>query len=306
MKKVWLSPYSLHFKNSSRKRRGFLLKVSTNEFETGYADIFPWPEFGDPDVDQIKELIKNNQTTPLLLKSFEMAQRDGEARRDQYSLLDGLKIKNHFLVADLNSFDHLSKPLSDTFLRAQDQGFNRFKIKVCGNSWSEEYKMISDSLTKLNSNSLLRLDCNLKAPSDFFSQIGFWNSCIEFVEDPFVDHKLWPHDQILAYDHPPFSFDSVRTDWQIIKPAYQNREQIKAQNIIFTSSLDHPVGMAHAFYEAYQFCKPLHDYGLMSHNTYEPNEFYTSVIQEGPWLSFEGGFGIGFQKQLENQDWELI
>ncbi len=301
--KVWLSSYQLKTLHSQQVRPGYLLKISTNDFAEGYADLFPWPEYGDPEVHQIKNLILAERKSPLIEKSFLMAQRDGRARAQNQSLLESLRFKNHFLVPDLLSLE--ASQLEDLFIKAQDQGFDRFKIKVC-RDWSLEQRILSKSVKHLKDKTKLRLDCNLKAPTNFFNSLLTFKDFIELIEDPFLSSDLWPDQDWVAYDHPPFAYETVDSTWQIMKPAYQNVTDAKANQVIVTSYLDHPIGIAHAFFEASFLGVQKNEYGLMSHFTYEPNEFYSEIQTEGPWLSFKPGPGIGFEEHLKQQDWQRI
>ena len=126
---------------------------------------------------------------------------------------------------------------------------------------------------------------------------------IEFIEDPFLNPEDWGRTNwTWAYDQPGFDSNQVNFEFSVIKPAKQDNYQ-REKPTIFTSYLDHPVGMAHAFCEAAVYGEQILDYGLMSHKIYKPNAFYDYINVEGSKLSFHGQYGIGFDELFEKQNW---
>ena len=296
MTKFWLSPYHLTFIHSGKRRQGYLLKVQDPDFEQGYADIFPWPEFGDPLFQDIPNLLKVNRLSPLLKRSMETARVDGLARAQKKSLLEGLKRRNHYLVQDIDAFT------TEELIEAQEKNFRCFKIKVCRHPEFEISQL--EGLRKLlNRNSLLRLDANAMGNESFFKNLESIRDKVEFIEDPFGDCKLWQSQWPFAYDQPGFDFEKVQTSWQIIKPAKQSKEDIKAKKLIYTSSMDHPVGLAHGLLFASQQGPQIYDDGFMSYKVYRKTPFHSFIHEEGPWLSFQPGLGVGFDEILKQQEW---
>ena len=326
MTKFRLSPYELTFSHSGQKRKGFLLKIQNQNFEEGYSDIFPWPEFGDPEYGEIPKILKQFQTNfknsitenhlyhypssgkkgnqrvclknpeglPKLLKrSIENAVLDGLARTQKKSLLENIKRRNHYFMTHL-TVDELKK--------AQDQNFKRFKAKV---GFDTEFEIIKlDCLQKLlNKTDLFRLDCNGRGSDHFFTRLELAKENIEYIEDPFKNPGKWLSSWPFAYDHPGFSFEKVQTSWQVIKPNKQSFEDIKGEKPVYTSSLGHPVGLAHGILFAGQQGPQCHDDGFMSYKLYQKNSFSLFIQEEGPWLSFKPGPGIGFDSALKEQKW---
>lgn len=295
MKKISLSPYELKHSFSGQVRKGYLLRLQTPEFAIGYGDIFPWPEFGDPCVKEIPKRLKEGVLSPLLEKSLFLAAKDGVARREKVSLLQGEVLENHFLVEDL------SQVTKEILVKAQESGFNRFKVKVCrnGDELQKLYKIAQD----LSSDSYLRLDCNTQGKASFFKNLAVIKNKIEFIEDPYERADQWKLDFPLAYDQPGFLRGDVNVKWQVFKPAKQFLQEAHAENIVCTSYMDHPVGIAHGFSEALSLGEQKTDYGFLSQNIYESTEFHQQMIVEGKKLSFVEGHGIGFDSLLEKQDW---
>ena len=296
MTKLWLSPYELVLTLSGEKRKGYLLKVQDQDFKEGYGDIFPWPEFGDPRYEEIPKLLNVNKLPPLLKRSLETAKLDGKARSQKKSLLENLKRRNHYFMNTL-TVDELRK--------AQDRNFRRFKVKVCLHPDLElsQLECLQKLLKKQN---FLRLDCNGKGDEEFFKNLESLRESIEFIEDPFSNSKGWHSSWPFAYDQPGFAFEKVQTSWQIIKPNKQSKEDIKGEKIVYTSSMGHPVGLAHGFFFASRQGPQYHDDGFMSHKLYQNNSFYPFIQEEGSWLSFKPGLGIGFDEALKGQEWTKL
>lgn len=296
--KVWLSDYQLEVKATGEKRGGYLLKLQSDDFEAGYADLFPWQAFGDPFFEDIPQLIKKQQSFPLLERSLKMAEKDGKARELGESLLDGVQSTNHFLVTDLEHF------LEDDLLEALENGFQRFKFKVCRNMRLERQKL-NQWLPHLTKGQMVRLDCNTFGSNEFLEMIEPFKDVIEYIEDPLAKH-FWPVGWPWAFDHPGFEYRRVKTPWQVIKPAKQAFTEAEAPNIVFTSYLDHPVGQAHAAHEASLWGEQKHDYGLLSQHIYKETAFHGHLVSEGPELSFVSGTGIGFDDLWETLEWQEV
>src|SRR5687768_11893046 len=77
-------------------REGALLR-----FDDGFADLHPWPELGDPTLDEQLALLARGEMTRQLRASYALAAIDGEARRKGLSLFEGLVIpQSHWPGAD--------------------------------------------------------------------------------------------------------------------------------------------------------------------------------------------------------------
>ena len=297
---VWLSPYELR-PVLGRVRQGYLLKVQSPEGEPGYADIFPWVEFGDPSVEDIPNLIETNKSTPLLEQSFYFAKKDAVSRSGKKSLVNDLSLKNHF---------HLSGAPETWPLKLEGafaSGFRSVKLKVGRDLAAEVSGLLAIRKFEFD-HPWLRLDFNGLGTKEYFDKIESLRPIIEFIEDPFLEPELWgAQDWIWAFDQPPFEMDKVDCKIQVIKPAKQNFKKIDSKTKkVFTSYLDHPVGIAHAFVEASSFGHQELDYGLMTQNQYEVTPFHDYLKQVGPYLEIEGSLGIGFDDLWDHLDWKFL
>ncbi len=300
--KIWLSDYQLQFK-AGGSRRGYLLKLQTSEFESGYADIFPWPEFGDPNFEKVPQQLQHPQGIPLLERSLSMAELDGRAREQKAPLAKGVSLPNHFLIRSLGEAS-----LEDA-LMAYQQGFRTFKLKVMRDT-DLEIPFILNFCSKMPVDARLRLDCNGRGTVLFFKEISDARERVDFVEDPFSEASLWhSSDQDVrwpwAYDQPTVETDEVSYDFRIIKPAKQKIPE-DDHPLVFTSYLDHPVGIAHALVAAAGYGEPSVDYGLMSLNVYQETPFHGGLLCQGPNLQLSGEVGVGFGSLLEKQPWVSV
>jgi hypothetical protein len=77
-----------------------------------------------------------------------------------------------------------------------------------------------------------------------------------------------------------------------------------------TSSLDHPVGIAHACVIASELLQKFPDLmltaGCLSVHAYESNPFSQALQIEGPYLGPITGWGVGFDALLEQLPWEKL
>lgn len=300
---LFLSPYQLKTVSQGQVRKGYLLKLSTDQFSQGFADIFPWPEFGDPNWEAIPKILKSHLLNssplpPLLSRSVAMATSDGLARAKKTSLLSGKRVRNHFLVPD-------SSPGSLSLVsRALEEGFDRLKLKV-GRNFSQELSFI-EKISGEWPDAIWRLDCNGLGEQVDWQALSSFKKVIEFIEDPYPEPQRWFGDWPWAYDQPPFSRDQVQVNWQVMKPAKQEPKNIQAKKVVFTSYLDHPVGQAHALLVASAQATDKVTCGLMSQHIYQPTAYHQDLCVEGAELSVRAGLGIGFDKHFEKENWEPL
>ncbi len=329
MMKFWYSKYELTPWNSIGAvagpsiREGALVKVEWPNGVTGYSDLYPWPELGDEPVDSHIEYLQKGRLTILMEQSIWLAKKDAQLRSLGKSAFAGIpKVKNHYLINDFTKF-------SDEQLKeAKSAGFTTFKIKA-GRAVDEEGKYIAKFIKQ---NSLLvRVDFNAKIDFSeyerFISHLGPAEKArIEYVEDPIEwDLEAWTEISEmlpLAIDQ---EFDKVKLDQitepppfktLVLKPARIDMEKAVAfaekfdLKMVVTSSLDHPVGVAHALFQASElkkvFPNRLLDCGCLSLRTYKPNEFSSQIQTAGPFLKDIRGTGIGFDALFDRIEWTPI
>jgi o-succinylbenzoate synthase len=314
---------SLNAISGMNPRDGVLFKMQWPDQKIGYADFFPWPELGDQSIQFHLRELSRGHISFLLEQTIWLARKDAMLRSQNKNALTGLnRIKNHLLVNDF-------RQVTDANLRdARSSGFTTMKVKV-GRDWKAEVEWLNKML-KLHS-FICRLDFNSRG--DLATLDRMYSSLspgikqkIEFVEDPFP----WsPTSWADAASFVPLALDQEfkNVDWQslggacpfnvlVIKPARQDVEDAiriattKKLKMVVTSSMDHPVGIAHAVRVAAEikakYPNQLLECGCLTHRVYKPNEFFTKMIIQGPYLTQISGTGVGFDNILEKLDWQPI
>lgn len=326
MIKFWTHPYTLIPWDSNNQnadqvvRKGALLKVQWPSGNIGYSDVCPWPEFGDLVIEEQLSALAKGRLSPLLEQSIWLAKKDAALRKQGKNAFVGVaKVKNHYLVKDLSKF-------ADSQMKeVRGAGFTTLKIKV-GQSIDDEAKHV---IRLLRQNPILvRLDFNAKTDFSqferFLSHFGASEKPrIEFVEDPLPwDLEAWREASKFA----PLAVDLEyhKIDWEkistkppfstlVVKPARLDVDKALhwinkfALKMVVTSSLDHPIGNAHALSVATELKKfypnTLLDCGCLTLRSYKPNEFTARVQTVGPYLKEISGTGIGFDDLLERIEW---
>lgn len=295
--KIWLSPYHLQRK-SGGQASGYLLKTESQE-GVGYGDIFPWTSFGDPSFTSIPEQIKHKQFSQLVQRSLDLSLLDARARTHGEALVDELTFTNHGLV--LEEPEHwissIEKLLSDDF--------NKIKLKV-GRNLGVEMPYLQKMQDIWPGKRWLRLDFNGQGSSFWLEKLTVLQATVDLIEDPSADPKDWiGSGWDWAFDHPGFSEDQVQYSYRVVKPAKMETPE-ETKPLMFTSYMDHPLGIAHAMVQAGLYGEQSMDYGLLSLGVYENTGFHEYFSVKGSYLTLKPEKGIGFTEILESQSWELI
>lgn len=287
---IFYSPYELKRNVKPNKvvsnlvQKGALIKVTDCHGNFGVADLCPWPELGDLNLEQELKL-----KGPLFQRAVELAKIDLEARKNKITLAQNISVKNHQIVSDFKIFDP-EKAVSKV-------------LKIKGDQKIEELAVFLNQLSGVR----VRLDFNFILSSELFKHFIDLLSeetiqKIEVIEDPFpfdeIEWKKWDQSVPLALD-----FNQKNNQWyrRIGKPA---REMLKSA-IYLTSSMDHPVGIVHGLLEAQKYPETYHGFLTLDH--YEHTEFNKYFKQDGETLSYKSDdFGIGFTNELLALNWVPI
>ncbi len=292
--KIQFSPYSLTKKNKvnaldrGSRKEGALIKVIDTEGHWGVADICPWPSLGDL---PLKDEIRYKAT--LFQRAYALAIEDLRARQRDISLLKNKWVDNNVLVTQYQDYD---------FKRASLQGKT---LKIKGD---HAVQNLTEVLNAAPANLEFRIDFNGILTKDEFQKFLKMLSPsvrIEYIEDPSAYEpdfwNRWNKQRPLAAD---FIVAKENFQFKIIKPA---REPIgKFKNFTITSTMDHPVGVAHALRTAQNFA--MNKSGLLTLPLYEPTEFHDCFIyQNESEINFAPAIlkesGIGMTAQLKQLKW---
>jgi O-succinylbenzoic acid--CoA ligase len=275
-------------KTSSLVQCGGLIKWVDPEGNFGVADLCPWPSLGDQTLEQ--ELLTQGK---LFQRSIELAKSDLEARKNKIKLISEVVVQNHLLIQDYKSFDF--KNLVQSI------------VKIKGD---QDYKSLAEVLnSSVSGFEKIRLDFNFcLTESEFRDFLSLLNSDllkkIETVEDPFLfELQSWTElNQTvrLSLDWSELqSADAQSWPYTIAKPARKHQDSF----LYMTSSMDHPVGVAHGLAQAQMWPEKAH--GFLTLSSYQPTEFHSAFQQSGTDLKYvSDGFGIGFESALQNISWE--
>ena len=341
VRRIWFSPYSLtpcaalgaHTTASPKKpRHGSLLKFEFQSGAIGYADLHPWTELGDQDLETQLKTLSESKFSRLSERSCELARLDSEARSQGVSVFQGLQIPtSHFLFTDL------SELTETTLAEIESHGFSAFKAKA-GRNLARERQALE---TAFKAHQKAQPKSQLKVRLDFNSTLDAkvvveWllslepslRARVDFCEDPTpFDFAAWAQvraqtgvdlycdleSESLLRDgksENPLA-DAAGVSGLILKPARQSIEAAKASahKVVVTSYLDHPLGQMGAAFEAARLAqsRDVGVCGLLSQTAYELTAYSDELKTKGPQLlpSLEQS-GFGFGDLLEAEPWQVL
>lgn len=333
--RMWYAAYQLNFRKplglaKMKERFGALLKIETVD-GFGYADLHPWTELGDEDLQTQLRRIAEAEPTALARCSLEFAKADARMRAAGKNAVDGItRINNHYLVNSNLDGRHGAAVLLAAVNEAAALGFQTLKLKVAVDV-ERELSSLNEAASEL-SNFALRLDANARFTSttcrEFVARLDSrLREKIEFIEDPVPwSESPWRDLQSaigidLAVDRAQPFQDEIGYRVRIVKPAVDSRvsfwprqQQPAPWRVVFTSYLDHPLGQAAAAHTTLQWAKaalPEERWdsmvcGLASHLVYEPNRYSECLAVRDARLCFSDGVGFGFTDLLDREDWREL
>lgn len=261
-----------------KKIDGLLLRVIFDVGFEGFSDLHPWPQLGDWPLERQIEGLVNGRWSPTVQKSLMFASVDAKARRQNRNLLMGLDWP----------------------------GTRETKIKMTETT----------DLSQYASRSRLRLDFNGAWSR---AEIENWwmklpiviRQKIDVIEDPYDEEgKCTIPTEILYSDW----IDNPHWGGKIFKPArdFSIYEQSKRRfkKVMFTHSLDHPLGQASAiweaatFYKRYPRLKQAGGFGVVKGSAF--HEFEQVWSRSSDRLKPTPGLGFGFDSQLRALTWERL
>lgn len=262
-------------------QKGALIKWQDESGCFGVADLCPWPSLGDLSLEQ--EL---NDQGDLFKRSLELAQKDYFHRKNKIKLNTGTAIQNHLIISD---YKNTVPPF---------EGYSVAKIKA-----NQDIYSLSDFLnTQHRHFKIIRLDFNSclseeKLTEFFRLLLDEVKNKIECIEDPYpFNFEKWSISKI------PLAADFEKApNWslKIIKPS----RQLVTDCLYLTSSMDHPIGVAHGLIEAQIYSNKTHGFQTLSF--YEETPFHHYFKNEKNKLSYESdGYGIGFESELKKIIWQ--
>ena len=292
---VWFHHYELK-KNASlnahdkisKSKKGLLIKIEDDFGNYGISELSTWLEFGDLNLhDEIGTQGK------LYRQAITRAEIDLEARKNKIKLISEKPVLNNILISDFKSYSQKLN-LATTY-------------KIKGN---HEIGLLAEFLnSKADQVFKFRIDFNYSLSEVEFSK---WFELldkktidkIEYVEDPFTFNferwTFWNQKIKLALD-----WDQSRdASWgyRIIKPTRDDLTHADLKSFSLTSMMDHPVGLAFGLIWAQKYPEQIH--GFLTLDLFEKTIFHSDFSSENEKLHYKSdGFGIGFEKQIQNMQW---
>lgn len=314
---IWFSPYTLKSQNSLNSKRfsqshhGALLRIGS-----GFANLHPWPELGDPTLEKCLSDLANARRWPLVRRAIRCAEMDGFAREQEFSLFEELEVP----------LSHATLPTLDdeALTAAVAAGFDTVKLKLGRNLETEKNWIIRAH--QANPQLRWRFDFNETSEADVLLE---WlahfsrelRKQIDFLEDPCpYSETTWTRLRNesgikLAVDREAAPL-SHAAQFQIIKPALDEPWLIaesaaqRGQLAVVTSYMDHPLGQAFAAWEAgrlaLQFRGLVQTCGLQTHHLWEKNPFSECLGAWSPTFNSPGGLGLGFDELFDQLPWKKL
>jgi hypothetical protein len=268
--------------SSRRELAGFLLRVGD-----GFGGVHPWPELGDPEMGVHEQSLRTGMPTALVTRAIACATLDGAARQSGVSLFAGTTLpRSHAtVVGDVD------------FAALRAEGFTRVKLKAAGDYMARVAMAVAAGLR-------VRLDFNATGTAKAWAALRPWLEWIDFVEDPMpYDAATWS--QLagfrIAADREVYPHYDVR----VVKPAMELTPEATCP-LVFTSSMDHPVGQSFAAYEAARFAGEQWEGGLLTHRLFEADPFTEALAARGAVFQPAAGTGLGFDDLLAGLSWERV
>ena len=305
-----------HLKFQRREINGMIINVGE-----GYAILQPWPELGDPGRAEILNDLRSSRRLPLVRRSLDLAQIDGEARQLNYSLLpEPSAVPVSHLLLDINCVQ-FERDLKGYL----EEGIQLFKIKV-GKDLSTEKLRIEAAEKFSECPFRWRIDVNqrlnFEAAKNFFGSLSERIlSRIDFIEDPLAGTPAeWEKFKNefgvrIAHDFAGEEWREVSDVW-VLKPTRTRPDELveraakTIKRIVITSGIEHELGYLCAFAEAARL-KLLHpllidECGLLSFEQIEG--LAGGLFRRGNLPDFSPlmGLGYGADAILEKLTWRNL
>lgn len=282
----------------------------------GYGCLHPWPELGDPTLDELLEMLRGGRGHPLITRALCCATMDRAARMEGRSLFDGLKVpESHATLPDW------SEEAVETAMQA---GFAVMKLKA-GRRLAQEAGFLNE-FAHAWPHLRWRLDFNCRTT---VREVCVFLEClrestrerIEFLEDPCpFDEAHWLGLREVGGLRLAMDRDVVpgrqEPDVLVLKPAavdprrFRDAAKENAQWLVVTSAMDHPVGQSFAAFEAARLSagamEMVVECGLQTHGLFGTDAFTERLGRVRPKFHPAGGTGLGFDDLLENLPWKRL
>lgn len=272
---------------SSTAHSGALLRCEFLGGLIGYADLHPWPEFGDAPLTDHLRLLQDERPTVLGQIALALARVDAVARSRSRNLLMGLDWPlSHAVVTNMVDVE-----------RAAKNGFTTLKLKMNVNLQLET-QLLSEA-SRIFPQMKWRLDFN--GSLEFQKFLEWWEKVspevktrLDFIEDPCEDPERLPAG--------PWAMDwlaNPSAKVRIVKPTRDSLASLAVSHrVVFTHAGGHELGRLSNVWLASQFYKKY------------PAKREVCGLSGGQQITARFmpplGTGFGLDEQLKGMMWEQI
>lgn len=323
---LWVWRYALEAEGPLNSRTGRVVyRGALVRRGSGFGCVHPWPELGDPELEDCLEDLAGEQRHRLVKRTIACLDADAAARREGKSLFENIEVpKSHATLPVLTD---------EALQEALERGFSTFKVKGQGDG-IETLRTIR----RLIGQGLGRWRVDLNERGEVFSLLEEFlgwteqeKAWIEFLEDPVpYDGGLWEYfgkecgialandrnmhrdrgDSLVLVVKPAVNevidMATLHGGGEVVLPPGQSRPRYQ----VVTSYMDHPVGQAFAAWEAGRAAarhEVWHDCcGLQTHGLFKPDAFTARLGEVGPDFQVPEGTGLGFDDLLEGLPWTKL
>lgn len=303
-KDLWVWRYALESSGrlNSRADRTVFNGALIRE-DAGFGCIHPWPELGDPSLEDCLVDLTGERSFPLVRRTAACLKADGLARERGVSLFDDIEVPSSHATLPAMSVDAVEE--------AAWRGFKIAKVKA-GQDVERELACLKN-LVRDFPDFRWRVDFNGKGEVGQLQEaFSDWNdehrARIDFLEDPVPYEgdgwaELGRSTRLTLANDRMVESDRGDSGVLVVKPAVN--EMITRGRVVVTSYMDHPVGQAFAAWEAGragvdEVC------GLQTHGLFKTDEFTEMLGVAGPEFQVPEGTGLGFDDLLEGLSWTKL
>lgn len=301
---IRVHPYTLEPRGAPNRlataapRRGLLVRWEA-EAHAGHADLFPWPELGDANIDELRADLRQQVANSLSRAALAWARYEATAQREGRMFFPAPDVVSHVTLLPGAA---TTAPLA--------------KAKISTANPQEAIDILARS-----PHTRFRFDLN-GLFSDADSAMSWWRALapfhqrIDFLEDPtvsehvpsarawfpgskialdrFSDQTLWSHANVLVMK-PSAAIPAAAPDF--------------TGTLVVTSVMGHPLGQLQALHAAQRWCAegaPIVEAGLLTHDCYFPHAHSEWVTAAEGCLrpANATGLGWGMNTQLHSLPWE--
>jgi len=301
---ISVHPYSLQPRGapnrlaSAAPRRGLLVRWEADG-RAGHADLFPWPELGDADIDQLRADLRQQVTNALTRAALEWARYEAQAQVDERAFFPAPDVASHVTLLPGVS---TNAPLAKAKISTPDP---QEAVEILDRSPHTQFRF-----------DLNGLFCDPDAAMHWWSFLAPYHARIDFLEDPtalthLASARTWFPGAKIALDRCDDPALWKLADVLVLKPSAARPASAPsfAGPLVVTSVMGHPLGQLQALHAAQRWRGEgarIVQAGLLTHDCYLPHAQSDWVTAADGCLrpTRPEGPGWGLNAPLNSLRWE--